>query len=71
MAEPLASQTTPMISVDDDERAVTFYKRLGFRSIAEIKRPGGGLERAVLQIGAIFFMLCLLILFLRKVNAAI
>jgi hypothetical protein len=39
MAEPLASQITPMISVDYVERAVTFFKRIGFRSIAEIKGP--------------------------------
>jgi PhnB protein len=45
------SQITPMVSVDDVERAVAFYKRMGFRSIIEIKGPKGELERTILQLG--------------------
>ena len=45
-----SSQITPMVSVDDVERAVAFYKHLGFHSIAEIKGPNGEIIRAILQL---------------------
>lgn len=45
-----SSQITPMVSVDDVERAVAFYKHLGFHSITEIKGPNGEMIRAILQL---------------------
>ena len=45
-------QITPMLSVDDVEQAVDFYKHLGFHSIMEIKGPNNELIRAILQLGA-------------------
>jgi PhnB protein len=50
------SQITPMLSVDDVERAVAFYKQLGFRSHLEIKGPNDRLVRAILQLGSGFLI---------------
>ena len=50
------SQITPMLSVDDVERAVAFYKQLGFRSTLEIKGPNDKMVRAILQLGSGFLI---------------
>jgi PhnB protein len=50
------SQITPMLSVDDVEWAVAFYKQLGFRSHLEIKGPNDRLVRAILQLGSGFLI---------------
>ena len=50
------SHITPMVSVDDVEQAVAFYKQLGFHSSMEIKGPNGKLVRAILQLGSGFLI---------------
>ena len=67
-----SSQITPMVSVDDVERAVAFYKHLGFHSIAEIKGPNGEIIRAILQLntGSLIHVMPAHAL-LRKANMAL
>jgi PhnB protein len=50
------SHITPMVSVDDVEQAVAFYKQLGFHSSMEIKGPNDKLVRAILQLGSGFLI---------------
>jgi uncharacterized glyoxalase superfamily protein PhnB len=45
-----------MVSVDDVEQAVAFYKQLGFHSSIEIKGPNGKLVGAILQLASGFLI---------------